>query len=171
MNWTQRRIFIFGALGYFELGALLEGLRPLMSYKLAQQVFAIFTEHVVPIHNILDYFILNSVGVRNKNSHNETNEKRQRWSHLTTFPLHIYWVSCAITRFSRLKSWLWVKHPYPVFYQWKATREKPGLNESISLVSYNLINGFRRFVPRIIRNNNQTQRHKKRMLVVIHLNP
>jgi len=32
---NQRRIFIFRALGYFQLGALLEGLRRLMSYKLA----------------------------------------------------------------------------------------------------------------------------------------
>jgi len=31
----QRRIFIFGALGYFKLGALLEGLRRLMSYKIS----------------------------------------------------------------------------------------------------------------------------------------
>jgi len=48
---TQRRIFIFGSLGYFNLGALLEGLRRLMSYKLALHVLVTFTEQVVPIHN------------------------------------------------------------------------------------------------------------------------
>jgi len=36
----QRRTFIFWALGYFKLGALLEGLRRLMSYKLALRVLA-----------------------------------------------------------------------------------------------------------------------------------
>jgi len=46
----QRRIFIFGALGYFKLGALLEGSRRLMSYKLALHVLVTFTEQVVPIH-------------------------------------------------------------------------------------------------------------------------
>jgi len=44
---TLRRIFIFGALGYLELGALLEGLRRLMSYKLALHVLVTFTEQVV----------------------------------------------------------------------------------------------------------------------------
>jgi len=39
-----------------------------------------------------------------------------QWCHLTTLPLYIYWVPCAIARFSRVKSWLWVKHLYPVFY-------------------------------------------------------
>jgi len=34
-NAVQRRGFIFGALGYLKLGALLEGLQRLMSYKLA----------------------------------------------------------------------------------------------------------------------------------------
>jgi len=46
---TQRRIFIFGTLGYFKLGALLQGLRRLMSYKLSLHVLITFTEHVVPI--------------------------------------------------------------------------------------------------------------------------
>jgi len=41
---SQKRIFIFGALGYFKLGALLEGLRRLMSYKLAKHVLVTFTE-------------------------------------------------------------------------------------------------------------------------------
>jgi len=40
----QKRIFIFGTLGYFKLGALLEGLRLLMWYKLALQVLVTFTE-------------------------------------------------------------------------------------------------------------------------------
>jgi len=48
---SQRRIFIFGTLGYFKLGAPLEGLRRLMSFKLAIHVLATFTEQVVPIHN------------------------------------------------------------------------------------------------------------------------
>jgi len=33
LAFRQRRIFIFGAIGYFKLGALLKGLRCLMSYK------------------------------------------------------------------------------------------------------------------------------------------
>jgi len=35
LGLIQGRIFIFGALGYSKLGALLEGLQRLMSYKLA----------------------------------------------------------------------------------------------------------------------------------------
>jgi len=49
--WQQRRIFIFGALGYFKLGTLLEGSQKLMSYKSALHVLATFIEQVVPIHN------------------------------------------------------------------------------------------------------------------------
>jgi len=41
---VQRRIFIFEALvGYWKLGALLEGLRRLMSYKLSQHVLVTST--------------------------------------------------------------------------------------------------------------------------------
>jgi len=47
----QRRIFIFGAVGYFKLGALLEGSRQLMSYKLALHVLGTFTDKVVPIYD------------------------------------------------------------------------------------------------------------------------
>jgi len=46
----QRRFFIFGALGCFKLGALLEGLRRMMSYKLAPNVLVTFICQVVPIH-------------------------------------------------------------------------------------------------------------------------
>jgi len=64
----QRRIFIFGAPGYFKSGALLEGLRQLMmSYKLALHVLVTFTEQVVPIRKYISYIILNSVDIRNKN--------------------------------------------------------------------------------------------------------
>jgi len=37
------------------------------------------------------YFILNSLDIKNKNSHTETNE-RQQWSYVTTLTTHIYWV-------------------------------------------------------------------------------
>jgi len=47
---VQRRIFIFGALGYFKLGALLEAVRRLMSCKLSPHVLVTFTEEVIPIH-------------------------------------------------------------------------------------------------------------------------
>jgi len=47
--WVQRQIFIYGALGYFKLEALVEGLRRLMSYKLALLVLVTFTEQVVSI--------------------------------------------------------------------------------------------------------------------------
>jgi len=46
----QRRIFVFEALGCFKLGALLEGLRRLLSYRLALRVHVTFTEQVVPIY-------------------------------------------------------------------------------------------------------------------------
>jgi len=42
---------------------------------------------------------------------------------------------------------------------------------STSMASCNLHNGFRRFVPHVIRNNNNSQRHKKRMLIASHFNP
>jgi len=38
----QRRIFIFGFLGYFKFEALLEGSLRLMSYKLALHVLVTF---------------------------------------------------------------------------------------------------------------------------------
>jgi len=45
------------------------------------------------------------------------------------------------------------------------------LSSSMASCRPNLNNGFRRFVPHIIRNNNNSQRHKKRMLIVSHFNP
>jgi len=53
---VQRRILIFGALGYFKLGGLLGGLRRLMSYKLALHVLVTFTEQVVLIHKHITVF-------------------------------------------------------------------------------------------------------------------
>jgi len=50
---SHQAIFIFGALGYFKLGAPLEGLQRLMSYKSALHVLATFTEQVVPIHKYI----------------------------------------------------------------------------------------------------------------------
>jgi len=73
--FSQRRIFIFGTLGCFKLGALLEGLRRLMSYKLELHVLISFTDKLFQFINILQYFILNSLDIRNKNSHSDTNEK------------------------------------------------------------------------------------------------
>jgi len=54
MSMLQRRIFIFGAPGYFKLGALLEGLRRLMSYKLALHVLHSLKE-LFQFRNILLY--------------------------------------------------------------------------------------------------------------------
>jgi len=42
---------------------------------------------------------------------------------------------------------------------------------STSLASCNLKNGFRRFVPQLYVKITNPQRHKKRMLIVIHFNP
>jgi len=70
---NQRRIFHFRGPKLFYIGGLLEGLRRLVSYKLALDVLVTFTEHVVPIHKHIT--VLNSLDIRNKNSHNETNEK------------------------------------------------------------------------------------------------
>ena len=58
---NQRRIFIFGALGYFKLGSLLKGSRRLMSYKLGLHVLATLTEQVVPIHNHITLFWIPSI--------------------------------------------------------------------------------------------------------------
>ena len=70
----QRRIFIFGALGYFKLGARLEVLRRLLSYQLALHVLVTFTEQVVP--PVLKHITLFWIpSIMNKNSHNENNEK------------------------------------------------------------------------------------------------
>jgi len=57
----QRRIFIFGALGYFKLGAILEGLRRLTSYKLALNVLITFTEQVVPNYKHTTLFWIPSI--------------------------------------------------------------------------------------------------------------
>jgi len=84
MDDAQWWIFIFGVLGYFKLGVLLEGLGQLRSYKLAPHVLVTFTEQVLPIHKHISYFILNSLVIRNKHSHIETNEKGSReviWPH------------------------------------------------------------------------------------------
>jgi len=56
MFYEQGRIFIFGALGDFKLGPLLEVLRRLITYKSALQVLATFTEQVVPIHKYITLF-------------------------------------------------------------------------------------------------------------------
>jgi len=45
-----RGVLLFGALGYFKLGTLLEVLRRLISYKLTLHVLVTLTEKVVPIH-------------------------------------------------------------------------------------------------------------------------
>jgi len=72
----QRRIFIFEALDCFKLGAPLEGLRRLMSYKLALHVHVTFTEHVVPIYkHVASFWIPSISGTKQWNSHSETNEK------------------------------------------------------------------------------------------------
>ena len=62
---NQERIFIYGALGYLKLGALLEGLRRLMSYKAALHVLVTFTEQLVPIHKHI-YFILKFLNIWNQ---------------------------------------------------------------------------------------------------------
>jgi len=87
---TQRRIFNFGALGYFKLGALLEGLRRLMSYKLALHVLVTCTEEVVPKHKHITLFWMPSISGTKTVTMMLT--KMQRWSYLTTLTLHIYWV-------------------------------------------------------------------------------
>jgi len=71
---SLRQIFVIGALGYMKLGAFLEGLRRLISYKLALHVLVTFTEQVFPILKHIT-FILNYLGIRNKNSKNESSEK------------------------------------------------------------------------------------------------
>ena len=84
--WMQRRIFIFGALGYFNLEGLLEG----MSYKLALHVLVTLTKKVVPIHKHVTLFSIPSIS--GTKTVTITLTKRQWWSYMTTLPLHIYWV-------------------------------------------------------------------------------
>jgi len=74
----QRRIFIFGALGSFKLGALLEG----MSHTLALHVLVTFTEQVVPIHKHITLFSIPSIS--GTKTVTITLTKRQRWSYMTT---------------------------------------------------------------------------------------
>jgi len=76
--------FHFGALGYFKLGSLLE----CMSYKLALHVLVILTEKFVPIHNHITVFSIPSISGTKTMRMKLT--KRQRWSYMTAFPLHIY---------------------------------------------------------------------------------
>ena len=104
------RIFIFGALGYFKLGVLLEGLRRLMSYKSALHVLATFTEKVVPVHTHIALFWIPSIS--------ETKL-----------------VIIKLTKKAAVKLF---DHT-PITYL------------STSLASCNLKNGFRCFVPHIIR--------------------
>jgi len=54
--WAKNGPGIKMALGYFKLEDLLEGFRPLMSYKLALHVIVTFTEQVVPIHKHITLF-------------------------------------------------------------------------------------------------------------------
>ena len=85
----QRRIFIFGALGYFKLGALMEG----MSYKLALHVLVTFIKQVVAIYKQITLF--SNPSISGTKTVTMTLTKRQRWSYMTgftTLPLHIYWV-------------------------------------------------------------------------------
>ena len=78
VKWRQRRSFIFGALGYFKLGTLLlEGLRRMMSYKLALHVLVTFTEKVVPIHKHITLFSIPSIS--GTKTVTVTRTKRQRW--------------------------------------------------------------------------------------------
>jgi len=49
------------SLGYFKLGALLEGSWLLMSYKLALHVLATFTEQVAPIHKHIALLLIPSI--------------------------------------------------------------------------------------------------------------
>jgi len=58
LDEDQRRIFIFRALGNFKLGALLEGLRRLMPYKLSLHVLVTFSEEVVPIQKHITLFLI-----------------------------------------------------------------------------------------------------------------
>jgi len=51
-SYNQGRIFIFGALGYFKLRALMER----MSYKLELHVLVTFIEQVVQIHKHITLF-------------------------------------------------------------------------------------------------------------------
>jgi len=74
----QRRIFIFGVLGYFKLGALPEG----MSYKLTLHVFVTFTEKVIPIHKHITSIAIPSISGTKTVTMTQT--RTQRWSYMTT---------------------------------------------------------------------------------------
>jgi len=112
---VQRRIFIFEALvGYWKLGALLEGLRRLMSYKLSQHVLVTSTEQVVPLHK-----------------------------HITLFWISLISGTKTVTKKAAVK----LSDHTPVTYLL-----------STSLAWCNLKNGFRRFLPHIIRSRWRTQK-------------
>jgi len=73
-----------------------------VSYKSALQVLATFTEQVVPIHNHINLFC-NSLDIRNKNSHNETNKKASGeviWQHS-----HYIFIELPVQLHDLQKSW------------------------------------------------------------------
>jgi len=72
---SQEANFHFRGLGFLKLETLLEGLRRLMSYKISTSTCSLHSlDKLFQFINILPYFILNSLDIRNKNSHNEANE-------------------------------------------------------------------------------------------------
>jgi len=76
-----------------------------MSYKLALNVLATFTEQVVPIQKHITLFWIPSISGTKTVKMKLT--KMPAVSYLTTLLLHIYWVSCATVWFANVKSWLW----------------------------------------------------------------
>ena len=121
----------FGALSYFKLGELLEGLRPLMSYRWALRVLVTFTEQVVPIqkHNAL-FWIPSMSGTKTATMKLTKRAAVKLSEH--THPLHIYWV------------------PHWPCVIWKIDSGDFFHTLYVTITNY--------------------QRHKKRMLIVIHYN-
>jgi len=69
-----------------------DGLRRLMSYKLASHVLITFTEQLVPIHKHITALYSEFHRYQEQKQSQWNQRKRQRWSYLTTATLHIYWV-------------------------------------------------------------------------------
>jgi len=142
-----------------------EGLRRLMSYKLAKHDFVTFTEHVVPIHKHITLLSIPSISGTKTVTKKLT--KRQRWSYLTTPPLHIYWIFHGRTVTTAGAGGLekilppWKNMLDVILKIWAPLRKlfashvcQDGYGPA-SLTSRNRKNAFRRLVPHILLNSNQ----------------
>jgi len=102
LTWcSQKRIFIFGALGYFKFGALLDGLGRLISCKLALHVLVRYTEQFVLIHKHVTSFRISSISGTKTATMEPTKKASVKLSDHTPI---IYLLSTSLASWN-LKNW------------------------------------------------------------------